>query len=60
MNKEAKDELIAAAELLFTNLKLDIQNATTRLEHIRLTALAQEAENLYLRVLSFVSEGPEL
>lgn len=60
MNKESKDELILAARLLFENLQLDIQNAGTRIEHIRLTTLAQEAENLYLRILAFVEDGPDL
>lgn len=35
-----------AARMLYENIKADINNASTRLEHIRLTALAQEAENL--------------
>jgi hypothetical protein len=60
MNSDQKTELIAAAALLFNNLKMDIQNAGTRIEHIRLTTLAQEAENLYLRILSFVEDGPDL
>lgn len=39
-------EIQAAARLLYENIKADINNASTRLEHIRLTALAQEAANL--------------
>lgn len=38
---------VTAAGALFENLKADINNASTRLEHVRITALAQEAENLY-------------
>ena len=39
-------ELIDAARLHRDNLLADINNASNRLEHIRLTALAQEADNL--------------
>ena len=38
---------LSSAGSLYENLKADINNASTRLEHVRLTALAQEAENLY-------------
>lgn len=38
--------IIEAARLHRDNLIADINNASTRLEHIRLTALAQEAANL--------------
>jgi hypothetical protein len=40
------NEINQAARSLYENLKADINNASTRLEHVRLTALAQEAENL--------------
>ena len=39
-------EINQAARMLYENIKADINNAGTRLEHIRLTALAQEAANL--------------
>jgi hypothetical protein len=39
-------EINQAARMLYENIKADINNASTRLEHVRLTALAQEAENL--------------
>ena len=39
-------EINQAARMLYENIKADINNAGTRLEHVRLTALAQEAENL--------------
>jgi hypothetical protein len=62
MNQQAKDDLVIAASNLYANLKADISNAGTRVEHIRLTTLAQEAENLYHRVIEFVrtetSNGP--
>lgn len=38
--------IIEAARDHYENLKTDIANASTRLEHVRLTALAQEALNL--------------
>jgi hypothetical protein len=41
------DEIIELARLHLLNALADINNASTRIEHIRLTALAQEAEMLY-------------
>lgn len=38
--------IIEAAREHYLNLKTDIENAKDRVEHIRLTALAQEAHNL--------------
>lgn len=38
--------IIEAARDHYENLRTDIANASTRLEHIRLTALAQEAHKL--------------
>jgi hypothetical protein len=46
MSKYEVGEIQEAARLLYENIKADINNASTRLEHIRLTALAQEAANL--------------
>jgi hypothetical protein len=40
------NEINQAARMLYENIKADINNASTRLEHVRLTALAQEAANL--------------
>lgn len=40
------NQINEAARMLYENIKADINNASTRLEHIRLTALAQEAANL--------------
>jgi hypothetical protein len=39
-------EILEAARALYANLKADIANAHTRIEHIRITALTQEAANL--------------
>lgn len=38
--------IVAAARTHYENLKTDIANSKDRIEHIRLTALAQEAHNL--------------
>ena len=46
-------DLIDAARLHRDNLLADINNAATRLEHVRLTALAQEAENLYTELVHY-------
>lgn len=40
------DQVIEAARIHYENVKADINNASTRIEHIRLTTLAQEAANL--------------
>lgn len=40
------NKIIEAARLHYENLKTDIVNAKDRVEHIRLTALAQEAHNV--------------
>ena len=50
------DEIKAAASTLLANIKADIKNATTRLEHVRTTALAQEAENLVTLIESQETE----
>ena len=46
MMRSKVEAALSSAGLLYENLKADINNASTRLEHVRLTALAQEAENL--------------
>jgi hypothetical protein len=38
--------IIETARAHYLNLKDDIKNASNRMEHVRLTALAQEAHNL--------------
>jgi hypothetical protein len=57
MNKDAKSKLTDAATALFRNLQSDINNATTRFEHVRLTALAQQAENLVIEILNIPEDG---
>jgi len=59
MNQQNKDELIEAASNLYANVKADIENAGTRIEHIRLTTLANEAEKLYVKIINYVNGGPE-
>lgn len=46
-------DIVKAARLHYENLKLDIANASNRIEHIRLTTLAQEAHNLLTDLVSF-------
>jgi hypothetical protein len=45
--------IVAAARTHYENLKADIANSKDRIEHIRLTALAQEAHNLLTELESF-------
>lgn len=49
------NELVEAARLHFNHLQADITNASTRIEHIRLTTLAQEAENLLINLEKFAA-----
>lgn len=45
--------LVEAARSHYENLKTDIANSKDRVEHIRLTALANEAHSLYTDLLAF-------
>jgi hypothetical protein len=45
--------IVEAARIHYENLRTDIANAHNRVEHIRLSALAQEAHNLYTDLLAF-------
>jgi hypothetical protein len=54
LNREFID-IVEAARVHYENLKADIENASNRIEHIRLTALAQEAHNLLTELRSFNS-----
>lgn len=45
--------LVETARVHYENLKTDIENAHSRAEHIRLTALAQEAHNLLTDLITF-------
>lgn len=49
MNKNIEE----AARMLYQNLKADIENAGTRIEHIRISSLAQEAANLLTEIENF-------
>jgi hypothetical protein len=46
-------EIVNAARTHYENLKTDIANSKDRIEHIRLTTLAQEAHNLLTDLLVF-------
>jgi hypothetical protein len=45
--------IIEAARIHYENLKADIENASNRIEHIRLTALTQEAHKLLTDIQIF-------
>lgn len=47
------ETIIEAARVHRDNLLADINNAANRLEHVRLTALAQEADNLLTELENF-------
>lgn len=51
--------LAAEARRHATNAQNDIRNASTRIEHLRLTALAIEADNIARR-LETISEMPSM
>lgn len=46
-------KIVEAARAHYNNLKTDIANSKDRIEHIRLTALAQEAHNLLTDLVAF-------
>lgn len=46
MTTSELDMLCSSARLHADNVRADINNASTRIEHIRLTTLALEAENI--------------
>jgi hypothetical protein len=47
------DQIIEAAREHYLNLKTDIANSKDRVEHIRLTALANEAHHLLVELQNF-------
>lgn len=49
------NELVEAARLHFFHMQADITNASNRIEHIRLTTLAQEAANLLTNLEKFAA-----
>lgn len=46
-------KIVEAARYHYKSLTADIANAKDRMEHIRLTALAQQAHNLLLDLIEF-------
>lgn len=50
MTTDEKTNLLIAAHMHANNLASDIQNASNRIEHMRLTRLAMEAQNLAERL----------
>lgn len=52
------NELVELARLHFNHLQADITNASTRIEHIRLTTLTQEAANLLTNLENFAAGSP--
>lgn len=50
------NELVESARMHFDNLQADIRNASNRIEHIRLTTLAQEAGHLLTKLERFAQE----
>lgn len=47
------DKIVEAARYHYKTVSSDIANAKDRVEHIRLTALAQQAHNLLLDLITF-------
>jgi 5-carboxymethyl-2-hydroxymuconate isomerase len=45
--------IVETARTHYVNLKTDIANSQNRVEHIRLSALAQEAHNVYTSLVAF-------
>jgi len=60
MTEDQKLDLVVAASNLYANLKADIENAGTRIEHIRISSLAQEAAHLLEQIkdLTGIQELP--
>ena len=53
MSRQEFNEIVETARVHYENLKADISNAKDRVEHVRLTALANEAHHLYKNLLNF-------
>jgi hypothetical protein len=56
MINQKLDEIVEAARLHYENCLSDIENASTRIEHLRLSALAEEA-GLVLQLITNFSLG---
>ena len=50
-------ELIAAARKHYEDLNVDIKNASSRIEHIRLTGFSQSAQNLLFDLIAHDNGG---
>lgn len=50
------NELVDLARMHFEEVKADINNASNRIEHIRLTTLAQSAANLLTELENFADQ----
>lgn len=53
MTQPSFNAIVEAARTHFENALADIQNAHTRIEHIRATTLANEAEQLYADLVHY-------
>jgi len=56
MNQDIED----SARMLYENIKADIDNASTRIEHIRISSLAQEALNLLTEIQKLVASTDQV
>jgi hypothetical protein len=50
-----QEDILQAARMLYENIRSDIDNAKDRIEHIRISSLAQEAQNLLTDLENFIS-----
>ncbi len=53
MTQPSFNSVVEAARIHFENALADIENAHTRIEHIRATTLANEAEQLYTDLVHY-------
>lgn len=53
-----QEDILQAARMLYENIKADIENASTRIEHIRITTLAQEAHQLLTDLENYLLPDP--
>ena len=58
-NGQNFDKIVETARDHYMHVKSDIANAKDRVEHIRLTALAQEAHNLLTDLISYETGIPK-
>jgi rRNA-processing protein FCF1 len=54
------NEIIELARLHAVRVKSDVNLAATRIEHVRVTARANEAQNLYEALLELTGETDEV